>query len=142
MTTEKRTAGMTFYRQDNGILVYRFLDNRRETIDAWIEQALQDELAIHAEGGDACLLLDIRGQWVTPYALTKVMQTLNLTPPGLQEWVAILTGDSFAGRVMARLMHRFPTSVRESTRLFQTEEPALRWLEQKQQEYQIAKKPE
>ena len=137
------TSGLTSNRHDNGIYAYRFNDNRRETIDALIDQVYQEELVIHAAGGtNIFILLDIRGQWVTPYGLTRIAQTASLTPPGMTEWIAIVAGDNFASRVVESLMHRFPASVRLTTHVFQQEEPALAWLEQKVQEHIVAKKSE
>ena|SRR5688572_6412411 len=141
MTTARQTAGMMYYRQENGILVYRFQDNRRETVDAWIEQAYQDELDIHAAGGGiACMLLDLGGNQITPYAIVRVVKAADLTPPGLQEWTAILSGNSFAMRLVQSVMVKFPATLRSNVRVFNQEAEALAWLEQKQHEFEAEKK--
>src|SRR5688572_19540936 len=105
-----------------------------------IDQAYQYEVTAHGEGSSACFLVDLRGQWVTPYAIVRLIQTSNTMPPGLEEWIAILGGDNFAVRMLETTLRKFPASVRLSVRVFLDEALALDWLEQKQREFIAGKK--
>jgi hypothetical protein len=131
----KQIAGMSYSRSENGIHVYRFRDNRRESVDGWFEQSHKNDMEAAARSEPVSHMLDLRGNWITPYALARALQNARRTPPGLKESTAVIAGDTFVVGMIQSLMRQFPSAVQLSTRVFRTEEPALTWLLQRQQEF-------
>ncbi len=127
--------GMTYTRLSGGIHVYRFSNNRRETVDAWFNQSHQNDLDAAARNEPVAHLLDLRGVWMTPYAMARALQNARRTPEALKESTAVIAGDNFLTGMIEGLVRQFPAAVQLSTRVFRTEKAAQTWLEQRQQDF-------
>jgi hypothetical protein len=123
---EERTAGLIYFRRTDGIIVYRFTDSARETIDAWAKHVLKTETEAGAQA-HVQAIYDIRGQWITAYGIQTMFHMSRMTVPDLISSVAVV-GDSLVLATIRIILNHLPENRHQERRIFSSEEAALKWL--------------
>jgi hypothetical protein len=131
--THKDTSriGFTVDHREDGIIVYRMVNVRRETIDSWVQAFQQHEEEALAENRHLRRLMDIRGAGLpTPYAIAKAVEVVSNDPEGLRESYAILVGDSMTSQILSNSLRHLRKWI-SNTSLFTDEQTALHWLDER-----------
>ncbi|MCA9887082.1 MAG: hypothetical protein KC546_01870 [Anaerolineae bacterium] len=123
-----QTTGFEWSVREDGILVYRFKDSRRQTIDQWVTIHRQHQNE-HIEAGKP-----IRRIWFlehgvipTPYAFHVMVQLTREVPPGTHTHVAAILESS---RVQSLIQYAYSRidARKDFIRFFSDEGEALDWL--------------
>jgi hypothetical protein len=108
-----KVAGLTYYVREDGVLVYKFADFRRETMD------LRSLYLV----GDLVLTL---------YAISLGVETARKTPPTLRESMAVVAPRGLVWTLFRNLFRRLPPRQQQSIHIFATEAEALVWLQERE----------
>jgi hypothetical protein len=127
------TEGITYYRREDGIHVYRFENVQRSAIDTWVKLVLEHDQVALKTGEHRRCIYDLRGHWVTPYLVTQALYLASVDPPDLQESIAVL-GLRRAAAVFNTFVRRLPRMMQSDFRFFYDEAQAVKWLTQRLEE--------
>lgn len=130
MITEKISEAMAVEYRDDGLIIYRFTNILRDTVDQWAQHSHAQDLKAAAENRPLARLLDVRkAGYPTPYAIGKALEISRMTPENLQEVLAILTSDRIGTRMFSSVMRHMPSRLQQSTAVFVEDETlAVDWL--------------
>lgn len=135
MTTASQKFGLIYEEHDDGIKVYRLIDLRRETVDAFYEMNLSNGTEkINADQHSRSLVDVSRLTFPTPYAAKRFQTLATIRPPESRSSVAVLTPSHqvymFARTILSHLSRQQQSHIH----LCHTEEEALAWLDARLEE--------
>lgn len=128
-TSKTKDSGFSYEIRDDGIIIYRLANLRRNTVDEFVEVSHNFDLDAFKAGRHSRCLLDIsRLTFPTPYAIKRIKQNTEATPDGLKESWAVIAPTSRIYTFMMTNMKGLPLAKVQPIRLFRNEEEALAWL--------------
>ncbi|MAU10331.1 MAG: hypothetical protein CL607_10955 [Anaerolineaceae bacterium] len=130
-----KSSGFSYDIREDGIIVYRLANLRRDTVDEFVEVSRNFDVVAYEAGRHSRCLLDIsKLSFPTPYAIKRLRENTESTPDGLKESWAVLAPTSRLYTFMMTNLKGLTKSKVQPVRLFQTEEEAFAWLEQRLEE--------
>lgn len=121
-------SGFEWYIRDDGIIVYKFSDSRRITIDKFA-QTLRDHRDAYTAASKA-----IKRLWYfsddmmpTPYAVKMAMQLAKEMPPTLRSQIACVLANKRVS-TMIRYIFTQIDARKDYIHFFDDEASALEWL--------------
>lgn len=128
-------TGFDYLIREDGINVFRLSDLRRESVDAFFEANLKLGTEAILAGRHARSLIDVSTLVMpTPYAIKKFQELVTKRPSGGRSSVAILTPAGPAYTFGRTILSRISTSHKAHLQLFNSEEAAFGWLDERLQE--------
>src|SRR5687767_7101858 len=131
MDDADKKIGFVCERRDDGIIVYRFYDMKRESIDAWFNATVQHDQEFHASGKHSRrMFIFERFLTPTPYAFTRAREALHQTPPGLRESQSCIVPSQAGFRLITMFIHRIALNRNDLsvTLPFMSEAKGVDWL--------------
>ncbi len=121
---------IVLYRED-GIIVYRLTNLRRDTIDRWVKAFQEDKQAALQSKRHLRRLMDVRGVgFPTPYGIAQAMENVKDEPEDLRESYAMLVDNSMIAQVLSNALRHLSQWL-NNMRLFTDEQAALDWLDER-----------
>lgn len=119
---------MMYFRHEDYLHIFRFRDSRRETVDAW-QRILRELVDLYTPtGGHLCSLYDIRGLWLTPYAVKTALEISQAAPKVMFISMVMLVNDSLGISLAQSLLNRLAHHKLKARRIMTDEAAALEWL--------------
>lgn len=130
-------SGLTYYRNQDGVNIYKFDNLKRDALDLWMKISQHNE-RVAASHGEATLLIifDVRGAGApTAYALAQGLRSANEAPDELYRISTVITEDRLTSRIVNFFLHKLPRKVAEALKVSANDEEAMRWLFQNHEDY-------
>ena len=125
------TAGFSYSRRNDGIHVFRFVDNRRETVDAWSKTLLELERETLRNHEHIRCMYYIQRIWLTPYVIKTAIRTARLGSDYIKSSSAILVADRFGSALFQTLLRQLPVQALQARQIFTNEDDAVKWLDER-----------
>lgn len=134
-SSKTKDSGFSYEIRDDGIIVYRLANLRREAVDDFVEVSHNFDVAAYEAGRHSRCLLDISElSFPTPYAVKRIQQNTEASPDGLRESYAVVTPTSAIYTFARTIINRLPHAKAQPIRLFHNADEAFAWLEQRLEE--------
>ena len=129
---QPRVPGMHIETTEDGILIIRVDNVRRETVDALCElmRAFDLEGAALKRHNRSILALS-KHVYPTPYATQRLVALAKSTPPELRESQAVVVSDSVVARLVRMLVGKLDNKARQAVNVFFNEQDGLLWLRER-----------
>ena len=133
--TKTQTAGFIYEERDDGIKVYRLMDLKRETVDAFCETNFSAGIDTISAGRHNRSLVDVSALTLpTPYAAKRFQILAAKRPPDSRSSVAILTPSHqvyiFARAILSHLSRNEQSHIH----LFNAYDEVFAWLDKRLEE--------
>ncbi|MCA9893948.1 MAG: hypothetical protein KC615_13260 [Anaerolineae bacterium] len=128
-------VGCTFELTDDNVAIFRFADLKRESVDLFVDTLKQLVKERDAEQAHSRTLVDAyQLSMPTPYAAKRFQELVKDKPETLKSSVAIITSSRMVNTFVQAIFSRMPRNKHSHLHLFDTEEAALAWLDERLQE--------
>lgn len=122
------TAGFFVTYREDGIIVYRFEDASRPTIDSWVEISHQHDLEYAAKGKHLRRMISIQPKVLpSPYALARAGYLESISPQ-FTESLAFIIPNAIAQTLVASFVKHLDYSSKYAVQIFRTEAEGIEWL--------------
>lgn len=128
------TAGFFVTYREDGIVVYRFEDASRATIDSWVEISHQHDLEYSAKGKHLRRMISIQPKVIpSPYALARAGHLESLSPK-FPESLAIIIPNNIAQTLISSFVKHLDYNNKYTVQIFRTEDEGIDWLNARRKE--------
>jgi|GEM_PF-4413703 len=124
-----KPSGIKLYQDNDGIYFLIFPHLTRTAVDDAYEILHNLDLEYAQNGEHIRMVYDLRqSSWLTPYAISKMIQVGKETPQNLHQTLAILLKDFVAVRMIEGSMKLLPQRIIKDVQIFTNETKAVEWV--------------